>query len=233
MLNILLKVGLGGGKLCCEKDFAFSGAHMHGLTCSITLTHTYLYRQHTCAAAQDVWQLSLAQADDILHLRRLVLTRRAVLAEERAAIISQLALTSGQMQNSKMEDVIVVKLTEALLKVSAEHRQALCTQTRAWGHGVRPSHWHLLGFIFGSYAHICTYWASLLALMYTLTVAGLHLWLLCTPGHLLGFVVGSYVHIGSCWPLLLAPMHTLKSLAVLMEPSALLKDQHHHHAQVC
>lgn len=77
-----------------------------------------------------------------------------MLAEERATIISQLALTSGQMQNSKIEDVRVGRLTEALMKVSAEHRQALCTQTRAWGHGVRPSHWQLLGFILGSYAHI-------------------------------------------------------------------------------
>lgn len=63
-----------------------------------------------------------------------------MLAEERATIISQLALTSGQMQNSKIEDVRVGRLTEALLRVSAEHRQALGTQTQAWGHGVCPSH---------------------------------------------------------------------------------------------
>ena len=178
MLNILLKVWLGVDELCCEKDRAVSGAQMHGLTCSISPTYT----DNTPAAAQDVWQLSLAQVDDILHLRRLVLTRRAVLAEERAAIISQLALTSGQMQNSKIEDVRVVKLTEALLKVSAEHRQALCTQTRAWGHGVCPSQLHLLGFI-----------RQLLCRV--LAVAGLHLWLLCTHWQLLGFIVGSYANI--------------------------------------
>jgi hypothetical protein len=32
----------------------------------------------------------------------------------------------------------VLRLTEALLKVSAEHRQALGIQTQAWGHGVSP-----------------------------------------------------------------------------------------------
>ena len=73
-----------------------------------------------------------------MYMRRLVLTRRAVLAEERSAILSQLAVTNAQMQNNKMEDVAVLRLTEALLKVSAEHRQALGVQTQAWGHGVSP-----------------------------------------------------------------------------------------------
>ena len=87
---------------------------------------------------QDVWQLSQPQVADIVYMRRLVLTRRAVLAEERSAILSQLAVTNAQMQNNKMEDVTVLRLTEALLKVSAEHRQALAIQTQAWGHGVSP-----------------------------------------------------------------------------------------------
>jgi len=87
---------------------------------------------------QDVWQLSQPQIADIVYMRRLVLTRRAVLAEERSAILSQLAVTNAQMQNNKMEDVAVLRLTEALLKVSAEHRQALGIQTQAWGHGVSP-----------------------------------------------------------------------------------------------
>ncbi|KAL0044842.1 hypothetical protein WJX82_011278 [Trebouxia sp. C0006] len=84
----------------------------------------------------DVWQLSQPQVADIVYMRRLVLTRRAVLAEERSAILSQLAVTNAQMQNNKMEDVTVLRLTEALLKVSAEHRQALAIQTQAWGHGI-------------------------------------------------------------------------------------------------
>ncbi len=87
---------------------------------------------------QDVWQLSQPQIADIMYMRRLVLTRRAVLAEERSAILSQLAMTNAQMQNNKMEDVTVLRLTEGLLKVSAEHRQALCIQAQAWGHGVSP-----------------------------------------------------------------------------------------------
>lgn len=95
---------------------------------------------------QDVWQLTQPQIADIMYMRRLVLTRRAVLAEERSAILSQLAVTNAQMQN-KMEDVTVLRLTEALLKVSAEHRQALGVQTQAWGHGVSPLLLHLLPFL--------------------------------------------------------------------------------------
>jgi len=85
---------------------------------------------HTLVFMQDVWQLSQPQIADIMYMRRLVLTWRAVLAEERSAILSQLAMTNAQMQNNKMEDVAVLRLTEALLKVSAEHRQALCIQTQ-------------------------------------------------------------------------------------------------------
>ena len=133
--------------ICCPRlhqlvyrSFAEVVLNLH---CSCTIKHLdpsnldfVLCAVHTLVFMQDVWQLSQPQIADIMYMRRLVLTWRAVLAEERSAILSQLAMTNAQMQNNKMEDVAVLRLTEALLKVSAEHRQALCIQTQVWGHGV-------------------------------------------------------------------------------------------------
>lgn len=83
-----------------------------------------------------IWALTEAQAQDLMHLRRLYITRRCVLSMQRKSLMKQIADTDSQLLSPSPTVIRVEKLTEALHENSAEDYEVFYKIARAMYRGV-------------------------------------------------------------------------------------------------
>ncbi|KAL0042983.1 hypothetical protein WJX79_005915 [Trebouxia sp. C0005] len=83
-----------------------------------------------------LWSLSEQQACDLMHLRRLSITRRVVLSMQRKVLMAQLATSDGQVLNPTESILTVEELTRALGQNAAEDRKIFYKVARAVHRGV-------------------------------------------------------------------------------------------------
>jgi hypothetical protein len=85
---------------------------------------------------QALWSLSEEQACDLMHLRRLSITRRVVLSMQRKALMAQLATSDSQILNPTESILTVEELTKALSQNAVEDRKIFYKVARAVHRGV-------------------------------------------------------------------------------------------------
>ena len=90
-------------------------------------------------ALQALWGLSEEQACDLMHLRRLSITRRVVLSMQRKAFMAQLAASDSQVLNPTESILTVEELTKALSQNAVEDRKIFYKVARAVHRGVSKS----------------------------------------------------------------------------------------------
>lgn len=89
---------------------------------------------------QMVLNLSQAQVQDLLFLRRLNLTRRCTLSTERKALLHQMAASEAEALNHRSDNLQAVSLMAAQLQQNAaEDRQVYYKLARALYRGVSAS----------------------------------------------------------------------------------------------
>ena len=81
-------------------------------------------------------KLSEEQADDLLHIRQLLITRRCVLSVGRKAVVHQLSASDTQVLNPIDNIVTTEDLTTALRRNAAEDHELFYTVVRAVYRGV-------------------------------------------------------------------------------------------------
>ncbi|DBB11507.1 TPA: hypothetical protein ACH3X3_006911 [Trebouxia sp. C0006] len=83
-----------------------------------------------------LWSLSEEQACDLMHLRRLSITRRVVLSMQRKAMMAQLVTSDSQVLNPTESILTVEELTKALSENAVEDRKIFYKVARAVHRGV-------------------------------------------------------------------------------------------------
>lgn len=83
-----------------------------------------------------LWDLSEEQMCDLMHLRRLSMTRRCVLSMERKALMIQLAISDSQVLNPTENILTVEELTHALQKNAGTDHQIFYKTAKAVHRGV-------------------------------------------------------------------------------------------------
>jgi len=91
---------------------------------------------------QMVLNLSQAQVQDLLFLRRLNLTRRCTLSTERKALLHQMAVSEAEALDHRSDNLQAVSLMATQLQQNAaEDRQVYYKLARALYRGVSASTW--------------------------------------------------------------------------------------------
>lgn len=86
---------------------------------------------------QRVMNLSEAQAQDLMFLRRLNLTKRCVLSTERKVLMHQMAISEAEVLNDRSDNLTTVSLLAAQMQHNtAEDRQVYYKLARALYRGV-------------------------------------------------------------------------------------------------
>ncbi len=114
-----------------------------------------------CVCAQAIWKLTDKQTQDLLHARRLLVTRRCVLSTERRIITNQLADNDANTSHPLDSIVTIEHLTAALRRNAAENHELYYRVARGVYCGVCESpdcDRHILSFALGL-ANVCQKWS--------------------------------------------------------------------------
>ena len=85
---------------------------------------------------QVLWSLSEGQVSDLMHLRRLSITRRVVLSLQRKTLMAQLTMSDRQVLNPTESILTVEELTNELRQNAIEDKKIFYKVARAVHRGV-------------------------------------------------------------------------------------------------